>query len=69
MKLYAIFKSFKFFGIYGVVTKVFKTSLLEITISLQKAKKAKIIIENVDLHSNIIWKLHNKTLGDYVSFS
>ena len=43
--------------------KVFKTSLLEITISLQKAKKAKIIIENVDVHSNSIWTLHNKTLG------
>ena len=43
--------------------KVFKTSLLEITISLQKAKKAKIITENVDFHSNSIWTLHNKTLG------
>ena len=43
--------------------KVFKTSLLEITISLQKAKKAKIITENVDFHSNIIWTLHSKTLG------
>lgn len=43
--------------------KVFKTSLLEITISLQKAKKAKIITENVDFHSNSIWTLHSKTLG------
>ena len=43
--------------------KVFKTSLLEITISLQKAKKAKIITENVDFHSNNIWTLHRKTLG------
>ena len=42
--------------------KVFKTSLLEITISLQKAKKAKIITENVDFHSNSIWTLHSKTL-------
>ena len=43
--------------------KVFKTSLLEITISLQKEKKAKIITENVDFHSNSIWTLHSKTLG------
>ena len=43
--------------------KVFKTSLLEITISLQKAKKAKIITENVEFHSNSIWTLHSKTLG------
>ena len=49
--------------------KVFKTSLLEITISLQKAKKAKIIIENFDPHSNSIWTLHNKTLGAFPSFS
>ena len=34
--------------------KVFKTSLLEIKISLQEAKKAKIITENVDFHSNSI---------------
>ena len=43
--------------------KVFKTSLLEITISLQKEKKAKIITENVDFHSNSIWTLQRKTLG------
>ena len=43
--------------------KVFKTSLLEITIRLQKAKKAKIIIENVDFHSSNISTLHSKTLG------
>ena len=43
--------------------KVFKTSLLEITISLQKAKKAKIITENVDFHSNNIWTLHSKNIG------
>ena len=43
--------------------KVFKTSFLKITISLQKEKKAKIIIENVDFHSNSIWTLHSKTLG------
>ena len=42
--------------------KVFKTSLLEITISLQKAKKAKIITENVDFPSNHLWTLHNKPL-------
>ena len=43
--------------------KVFKTSFLEITTSLQKAKKAKIITKNVDFHSNSIWTLHSKTLG------
>ena len=43
--------------------KVFKTSLLEITISLQKEKKAKITTENFNFHSNNIWTLHNKTLG------
>ena len=46
-----------------MVCKVYKTSLLEITISLQEAKKAKIITENVDFHSNNIWTLHSKTLG------
>ena len=45
--------------------KFFKTSLLEITISLQKAKKAKIITENVNFHSNNIWTLHSKTLGSF----
>ena len=45
--------------------KVFKSSLLEITISLQKAKKDKIITENVDFHSNSIsiWTLHSKNLS------
>ena len=43
-----------------VLYKVFKTSLLEITISLQKAKKAKIITENVDFPSNSIWTLHSQ---------
>ena len=43
--------------------KLFKTSLLEITISLQKVKKAKIITENVYFHSNSIWTVHSKTLG------
>ena len=40
--------------------KVFKTTLLEIIISLQKAKKAKIITENVDFHSNSIGMLYSK---------
>ena len=48
--------------------KVFKTSLLEITISLQKEKKDKIITENVDFHNNSMWTLHSKTLGASFSY-
>ena len=49
--------------------KVFKTTLLEITTSLQWENKAKIITENVDFHSNSIWTLLNKNIGAPASLS